>query len=66
MSNSPEEKHISFIQRLYAAGTCKDEIAQRALAEFPDMCGGRTEANRKIEVGNAVEIYTSRHAPKYI
>lgn len=67
--NQPEIEHFKFIQTLHRDGHSKDEITNRALETYPDLCKGQgsgTEEARKEIVLSKVEIYTSRWAESYI
>ncbi|MCJ1261825.1 hypothetical protein MMC22_001693 [Lobaria immixta] len=67
--NQPENEHLKFIQTLHRDGHSKDDITERALATYPDLCKGQgagTEEARKVIVLSNVEIYTSKWADSYI
>ncbi|MCJ1264546.1 hypothetical protein MMC22_004418 [Lobaria immixta] len=67
--NQPEIEHFKFIQTLHRDGHSKEDITNRALETFPDLCKGQgsgTEEARKKIVLSKVEIYTSRWAESYI
>lgn len=63
----PQPEQIAFIQRLYAngKGISKEEITQLVLGKFLGLFEGRPAAMREVLVGNAVEMYTSRHATQF-
>lgn len=67
--NQPEIEHFKFIQTLQRDGNSKEDITNRALETYPDLCKGQgsgTEEARKEIVLSKVEIYTSRWAESYI